>query len=105
LIVYSDELTWFTYLFHIIVKSIINEIDGGVFCLLLDESSGISSKEQMVVVLRYASKLGLIKEGLVGVVHVKEISVSCLKSNIDSLFIKYGFSIKLKGPLWVLVFG
>jgi hypothetical protein len=40
----------------------------------------------MVVVLRYVDKLGLIKERLIGIVHVSETSASCLKSNIDSLF-------------------
>lgn len=76
------------------MKSIIEEIGGDVFCLLVDESSDVSGKEQMAVVLRYVSKLGLIKERLIGVVHVKETSASCLKSNIDSLFGKYGLSIK-----------
>jgi hypothetical protein len=35
---------------------------------------------------------GLIKERLIGVVHVSETSASYLKSNIDSLFAKYGLS-------------
>jgi hypothetical protein len=65
------------------VKSIIEEIGGDVFCLLVDESSDVSGKEQMAIVLRYVSKLGLIKERLIGVVHVKETSASCLKSNMD----------------------
>uniref|UniRef100_J3LVR0 DUF4371 domain-containing protein n=1 Tax=Oryza brachyantha TaxID=4533 RepID=J3LVR0_ORYBR len=79
---------------EIIVKSIIEEIDGDVFCLLVDESADVSGKEQMAVVLRYVDKFGLIKERLIGVVHVKETSASCLKSNIDKLFGKYGLSIK-----------
>ncbi|KAF0913644.1 hypothetical protein E2562_023748 [Oryza meyeriana var. granulata] len=36
---------------HIIVKSIVEEIDGDVFCLLVDESADVSGKEQMAVVL------------------------------------------------------
>jgi hypothetical protein len=80
--------------FQIIVKSIIEEIDGDVFCLMVDESSDVSGKEQMAVVLRYVDKLGIIKERLIGVVHVNETSSSCLKSNIDVLFAKYGLSIK-----------
>jgi len=47
----------------------------------------------MAVVLRYVDKLGLIKERLIGVVHVSETSASCLKSNIDNLFAKYGLSM------------
>jgi hypothetical protein len=76
------------------VKSIIEEIGGYVFCLLVDESSDVSGKEQMAVVLRYVDKLGLIKERFIGVVHVRETSASCLTSNIDALFGKYGLSIK-----------
>jgi len=60
---------------------------------LVDESADVSGKEQMAVVLRYVDKLGLIKERLIGVVHVSETSASCLKSNIDNLFAKYGLSM------------
>lgn len=61
---------------------------------MVDESSDISDKEQMAVVLRYVNKFGLIKERIIGVVHVKEASASCLKSNINYLFDKYGLSLK-----------
>ena len=84
----------FIYFFQIIVKSIVEEINGDVFCLMVDESSDVSGKEHMAVVLRYVDKLGIIKERLIGVVHVSETSASCLKSNIDVLFAKYGLSIK-----------
>jgi hypothetical protein len=80
--------------FQTIVKSIVEEIGGDVFCLLVDESADVSGKEQMAVVLRYVDKSGSIKERLIGLVHVSETSASCLKSNIDSLFGKYGLSIK-----------
>jgi hypothetical protein len=80
--------------FQTIVKSIVEEIGGDVFCLLVDESADVSGKEQMAVVLRYVDKSGSIKERLIDLVHVSETSASCLKSNIDSLFGKYGLSIK-----------
>jgi len=82
------------YIFQTIVKSIVEEIGGDVFCLLVDESADVSGKEQMAVVLRYVDKSGLIKERLIGIVHVSETSASCLKSSIDILFGKYGLSIK-----------
>jgi len=91
--IYNDKL-FFTCFLQIIVKSIVEEIDGDVFCLLVDESADVSGKEQMAVVLRYVDKLGVIKERLIAVVHVQETSASCLKSNIDKLFAKYGLSIK-----------
>jgi hypothetical protein len=76
------------------VGSIIDEIGGDVFCLLVNELSDVSGKEQMAVVLRYVDKLGLIKDRLIMVVHVGETIASCLKSNIDVLFAMYGLSIK-----------
>lgn len=74
---------------EVIVNSIIEEIGGDVFCLLVDESTDVSDKEQMAVVLRYVSNCGELKERLIGVVHVAETTTSCLKSNIDALFSKY----------------
>ena len=76
------------------MKSIIEEIGGDVFCLLVDESADVSGKEQITVILRYVDKFRVIKERLIAVVHVQETSASCLKSNIDNLFAKYGLSIK-----------
>ncbi|KAG2557459.1 hypothetical protein PVAP13_8NG211002 [Panicum virgatum] len=71
---------------EIIVKSIIEEIGGDVFCLLVDESADVSGKEQIAVILRYVDKFRVLKERLIAVVHVQETSGSCLKSNIDNLF-------------------
>ncbi|XP_044366248.1 zinc finger MYM-type protein 1-like [Triticum aestivum] len=79
---------------EIIVKSIVAEIGGGVFCLLVDESADVSGKEQMAVVLRYVDEFGAVQERLIGVVHVNETSASCLKSGIDQLFKKYGLNVK-----------
>ncbi|XP_019089182.1 PREDICTED: zinc finger MYM-type protein 1-like [Camelina sativa] len=77
-----------------VVKSIIEEIDYGVFGLLVDESADISHKEQMAVVFRFVDKSGAVKERFIGVVHVKETSSASLKSAIDNLFAKYGLSLK-----------
>ena len=88
----SHKTDFFFFYEQIIVKSIVDEIGGGVFCLLVDESADVSDKEQMAVVLRYVDKFGAIKERLIGVVHVNETSASCLKSNIDHLFRKYVYS-------------
>ncbi|KAL4579401.1 hypothetical protein LXL04_015545 [Taraxacum kok-saghyz] len=48
-------------------------IGDDVFALLVDESSDISKKEQMAVVLRYVT-CGIVKERFIGIVHVKETS-------------------------------
>lgn len=79
---------------EIIVESIIVEIGGDVFCLLVDESADVSDKEQMAVVLRYVDKCGVLKERLIGVVHVNETTSLCLKTNVDQLFAKYKLSWK-----------
>ena len=47
-----------------IVHSILEELGNDVFCLLVDESRDVSCKEQMVVVLRYVDKCGIVKRGL-----------------------------------------
>ena len=55
-----------------IVQSILEELGDNVFCLLIDESRDVSCKEQMVVVLRYVDKCGIVKEWFVGLVHVTQ---------------------------------
>ncbi|EOA25911.1 hypothetical protein CARUB_v10019292mg [Capsella rubella] len=77
-----------------VVKSVIQEIDHGVFGLLVDESADISHKEQMAVVFRFVDKSVEVKERFIGVVHVKETSSASLKYAIDNLFAKYGLSLK-----------
>ena len=77
-----------------VVKSVIEEIDNGVFGLLVDESADVSDKEQMGVVFRFVDKNGAVKERFVGVVHVKDTSSLSLKHAIDELFAKYGLSLK-----------
>ena len=78
-----------------ILKSIMKEIGDDVFALLVDESSDIFKKVQMVVVLRYVDDTsGIVKERFVGLVHVKETSSLTLKSAIDSLFVEFGLSLR-----------
>ncbi|XP_039785300.1 zinc finger MYM-type protein 1-like [Panicum virgatum] len=88
----QKEIT--SYFAKITLKSIIEEIGGDVFSLLIDEASDASDKEQMAVVLRYLSKRGFIIERLVGVVHVKETSAICLKESLQKLFTDIGLSIQ-----------
>nr|GEY63885.1 hypothetical protein [Tanacetum cinerariifolium] len=77
-----------------IVKSICLEVGADVFSLLVDESSDVSKKEQMAIVLRYVDKYGLVKERFVGIVQVKDTFSSTLKDGIDFLFRKHGLSLK-----------
>lgn len=63
-----------------VVKSIVDEIGDDVFVLLVDESSDISKKEQMAVILRYVDARGLVKEKFAGLLHVAETTSETLKS-------------------------
>ncbi|XP_017217046.2 uncharacterized protein LOC108194598 [Daucus carota subsp. sativus] len=78
-----------------ILKSTIKEISDDVFALLVYESSNISKKEHMVVVLRYVDDTyGILKERFVGLVHVKETYSLNVKSVVDSLFAEFGLSLR-----------
>ncbi|KAL6582954.1 hypothetical protein OROMI_005032 [Orobanche minor] len=76
-----------------ILTHIFDEIGDDVFSLLVDESSDVSKKEQMAVVLRYVT-CGIVKERFVGLVHVKQTNALSLKSAIESLFAEHKVSLK-----------
>ncbi|XP_076954091.1 uncharacterized protein LOC143628360 [Bidens hawaiensis] len=61
-----------------VLKRIFDEIGDDVFVLLVDESSDVSGKEQMAIVLRYVDTYGIIKE--------------IFKSSIDTFFAKHNLS-------------
>ena len=77
-----------------VTQSIIQEVDHGVFCLLVDESADVSTKEQVAVVFRFVDKKGIVKERFAGIIHVQETSSASLKCAIDSFFAKHGLSMK-----------
>ncbi|XP_076960509.1 uncharacterized protein LOC143636913 [Bidens hawaiensis] len=76
-----------------VTKMICEEIKDNVFGLLVDESSDVSLKEQMAVVVRYVDKLGVVKESFIGIAHVKDTSSSTLKQAIVSLLASNQLSI------------
>ncbi|KAI3763962.1 hypothetical protein L2E82_13960 [Cichorium intybus] len=76
-----------------ITSSICNEIGDDVFGLLVDESSDVSLKEQMAIVLRYVDSLGIVKERFIAVVHVKDTSSLTLKNAIDDVLTSHKLSI------------
>nr|XP_043629731.1 zinc finger MYM-type protein 1-like [Erigeron canadensis] len=81
-----------------IFKSIFQEIGDDVFSLLVDESSDVSQKEQMAIVLRYVDAYGLVKERFVELIHVKETTSLFLKDAIDTFFAQHKLSLgRLKG--------
>ncbi|XP_038689137.1 zinc finger MYM-type protein 1-like isoform X2 [Tripterygium wilfordii] len=83
---------------HQVVQIIIQELRDDFFAVLVDESSDVSGKEQMAIVLRFVDEHGLVKERFIGVVHVMETSALSLKVAIDSLFADHGLSLmKVRG--------
>ena len=76
-----------------IVLNICKEISKDVFSLLVDESSDVSKKEQMAIVLRYVDNRGVVKERFIGVVHVKDTSSLTLKAAIDDVFTRNNLSM------------
>ncbi|XP_024990595.1 zinc finger MYM-type protein 1-like [Cynara cardunculus var. scolymus] len=81
-----------------VLKGVIREIGDDVFALLVDESSDVSRKEQIAVVLRFVDKVGVVQERFVGIVHVMDTSAVSLKSVLDGLFAKHGLSFtKVRG--------
>ncbi|KAJ6792676.1 zinc finger MYM-type protein 1-like [Iris pallida] len=81
-----------------ILQNILKEFQNIFFSLMVDESSDVSGKEQMAVVLRFVDSAGNVKERFIDVVHVMETSSLSLKSAIDSLFANHGLSLmKVRG--------
>uniref|UniRef100_A0A7N0TDF6 TTF-type domain-containing protein n=1 Tax=Kalanchoe fedtschenkoi TaxID=63787 RepID=A0A7N0TDF6_KALFE len=67
---------------HEVVTTIIKDIDGDYFAILIDESRDVSVKEHMVII-----------ERLIGIVHVSDTTTLSLKRALDSLFTKYNLTI------------
>ncbi|XP_015165477.1 uncharacterized protein [Solanum tuberosum] len=75
------------------IKSIIKELNGDYFSLLIDESFDVSCKEQMTVVSRYVDKRGFVMERLLDIVHVKNNSALYLKEAIVNLLSQHSLSL------------
>ncbi|XP_076947183.1 uncharacterized protein LOC143619038 [Bidens hawaiensis] len=74
-------------------KRLYEEFKDDVFGLLADESRDVSRKEQMVIVVRYVDKRGVVKESLIGVTHINNTSSATLKEAIVSLLSNNQLSI------------
>ncbi|XP_076959209.1 uncharacterized protein LOC143635209 [Bidens hawaiensis] len=76
-----------------VTKKLCEEFKDDVFGLLVDESSDVSQKEQMTIVMRYVDKRGVVKESLIGVAHVNNTSSATLKEAIVYLLSNNQLSI------------
>ncbi|CAI8612368.1 unnamed protein product [Vicia faba] len=73
-------------------KTIINDLGDELFSILADESRDISNKEKMIVILHYVNKYGSIVERFSGIAHVKTTTSISLKTSINDLLCKHGFT-------------
>ncbi|XP_049414605.1 uncharacterized protein LOC125877318 [Solanum stenotomum] len=74
------------------IKSILEDLDGDYFGILVDESNDVSHKEQMTLVLRYVNKEGEVIERFVGIIHVSDTSACSLKEAIYSFLLDHSLS-------------
>ncbi|XP_061370261.1 uncharacterized protein LOC133312978 [Gastrolobium bilobum] len=58
------------------------EMSNAKFCLIIDETSDVSKKEHMAIVLRFVDKDGFIRERFFGLVHVEDTRAKTLKQGL-----------------------
>ncbi|XP_060210798.1 uncharacterized protein LOC132637777 [Lycium barbarum] len=75
------------------IKTILEELNGDYFSLLVDESFDVSHKEQMAIVLRYVDRMGFVMEQLIDIIHVQDTRVSSLKEAIVNLRAQHSLSL------------
>ncbi|XP_021763673.1 uncharacterized protein LOC110728322 [Chenopodium quinoa] len=74
-------------------KFIIEELGDDYFVILADESSDVSQKEQIALVLRFVNKdSGKVMERFLGIVHVGDTNTLSLKDAILSLLVEHSLS-------------
>ena len=76
-----------------ITNVIIKDLGDSLFSILIDESRGISTKEQMEIVIRCVDNNAHIIECFLGIQQVSDTTASSLKAAIEALFYKHGLSI------------
>lgn len=66
-----------------------NKIREGIgdskFCVIVDETSAKSKREQMALVLIFDDKYGFIQECFIDLAHVKDISILTVKNEISAI--------------------
>ncbi|XP_048566553.1 zinc finger MYM-type protein 1-like [Triticum urartu] len=73
-------------------KLVIEDLDGGHFAVLADESSDMYQNEQLAVCLRYVDKKGRTVVRFLGLAHVEDTSSLTLKAAIEDMLMAYNFS-------------
>ncbi|KAL6533012.1 hypothetical protein OROMI_027124 [Orobanche minor] len=76
-------------------KAIIKELGDGFFCVLLDDSRDVSTKEQMTVVLRFVDKNGCVVERILGFKHVMCTTAISLKGALEEILNSHGLNMSM----------
>ncbi|XP_059301905.1 uncharacterized protein LOC132053822 [Lycium ferocissimum] len=74
------------------IKTIVKDLNGDYFGILVGKSEGACDEEQMTIVLRYVAKKGIVIERFIGIINVTDKSAQSLKETIDSLLMSYSLS-------------
>ena len=79
-------------------KVIKEEIGDNLYSVLIDESHDVSIAEQMVVIVRFVNKQGMVVERFLGLKHVEDTTSKSLKTSLLQMLAKYGLSVgRLRG--------
>ncbi|XP_028071505.1 zinc finger MYM-type protein 1-like [Camellia sinensis] len=73
---------------------IFDEVVGGYFCILVDESQNESKKEQMALILRYVKNDGLLGEWFFDIMGVENTSALTLKKEISNILSRFNLPIQ-----------
>nr|XP_051206432.1 uncharacterized protein LOC127321430 [Lolium perenne] len=76
-------------------KLLIEELDGGHFAILADESSDVYQNEQLAVCLRYVDKKGRAVVRLLGLAHVEDTTSLTLKAAIQHMLMEYNLTFAM----------
>ena len=74
-------------------NTIMEDLENGLFFILLDESCDISIKEQVAIALRYLYFKRRVVERFLGIVHVSDTTALSFKVAIEALFSKHNLSL------------
>ncbi|XP_075104564.1 uncharacterized protein LOC107786846 [Nicotiana tabacum] len=75
------------------VKAIMNDLNGDLFTLLVDESYDVSRKEQLAIVMQYVNRCRSVMEYFIGIVHVRNTTALCLKKAIVDYLAQHSLSL------------
>jgi len=76
-------------------KLVIEELDGGHFAILADESSDVYQNEQLAVCLRYVDKKGRAVVRFLGLAHVEDTTSLTLKAAIQKMLMEYNLTFAM----------